>query len=80
MINIPFEIPPLPIKKIDEIKGRKATIILIDNRVISGYGDCILPLPIDDDDSETDDYLDFVKDNGESEFLRDEDIRAFTVK
>lgn len=66
-------------RKIDEISGRKATIILNDNRMISGYGNCILPLPIDEDDSETSDFLDFVKDDGESEFLRDEDIRAFTL-
>lgn len=81
MNKIPFEIPELPIRKIDEINGHNATVVLMDNSEIKGFGNCILPLPVDpkDDDSENDDFLDFQLNNGKSEFLRDSDIKEYKI-
>ncbi len=81
MSRIPFEIPELPIRKIDRLLGFNATVALTDGRTINGFGRCILPLPVDpeNDDSECDDFLDFLLDNGESEFIKEADIKSFRI-
>lgn len=82
MTDIPFEIPELPVRKIDELDGKNAEVTTNDGRVLIGYGRCVQSLPIDpdDDNSEEDDFLKFDLKNGESEFLRDKDISSYKVR
>lgn len=64
----------LPIRKIDILVGKKATLRLNDSRVLFGYCDCIAQLPINDESDEEDDFLRFISDDGTTLYISDSEI------
>lgn len=60
--------------KIDKLVGENAEIKTADGKFLRGFGDCYVWLPINDDTDEEDEYLRFILENGETEYLSETDI------
>lgn len=69
----------LPMRNIDYILKNKAIVTLKNNQKLVGKGDCLLYLPINDDTEEEDEFLRFILDNGETEYLSESDILSYEL-
>ena len=60
--------------------GKKAEVKTTDGKVLKGYGDCYVWLPINDDTDEEEEYLRFILESGETEYLSETDIVEYKIQ
>ncbi len=65
-------------RNIDYILKNKATVTLKDGNTLTGFGDCLIYLPINDAADEDDEFLRFITDEGE-EYLLEKDIVSYEI-
>lgn len=65
--------------KINFLVGEKAEVKTADGKVLKGYGDCYVWLPINDDTDEEDEYLRFILEIGKTEYLSESDIDEYKI-
>lgn len=60
--------------------GKKAEVKTTDGKVLKGYGDFYVWLPINDDTDEEEEYLRFILESGETEYLSEADIVEYKIQ
>lgn len=65
--------------KINMLVGKNVEVKTTDNKELKGYGDCYVWLPINDDTDEEEEYLRFILENGETEYLSEADIIEYKI-
>lgn len=65
--------------KINTLLKEKAEVKTADGKSLKGYGDCYVWLPKNDDTDEEDEFLRFILENGETEYLSEADIIEYII-
>ena len=65
-------------RNIDYLLKNKASVKLVDGNKFTGFGNCLITLPINDNTDEEAEFLRFITDDG-TEYLLEEDIESYEI-